>query len=39
VLQDEDAGEEVMLKKMGIEREWARSPIEGVGGIEERMGV
>ncbi|KAH7410187.1 hypothetical protein DE146DRAFT_341519 [Phaeosphaeria sp. MPI-PUGE-AT-0046c] len=37
VLQDDDAGEEHLMRKMGLEEWRSKSPIEAVGGIEERI--
>jgi hypothetical protein len=37
VLQDDEAGTEDLMRKMGIEQGRPRSPIEVVGGIEERL--
>jgi hypothetical protein len=39
MLQDVEVREEDMLRKMGIEQGRTKSPIETLGGIEERMGV
>jgi hypothetical protein len=37
VLQDEEPEEEHMMQKIGIEQERSMSPIEAIGGIEERL--
>jgi hypothetical protein len=37
VLQDEEPEEEHMMQKIGIEQERSMSPIEAMGGIEERL--
>lgn len=37
VLQDDDSGEEHLMRKMGLEEWRSKSPIEAVGGIEERI--
>lgn len=39
MLQDVEIEEEDLMRKMGIEQERTKSPMEAVGGIEERMGV
>jgi hypothetical protein len=36
-LQDEEPEEEHMMQKIGIEQERSMSPIEAIGGIEERL--
>lgn len=38
VLQDDEPREEDLMRKMGIEQWRPKSPIEAVGGIEERLG-
>jgi hypothetical protein len=38
VLQDEQNQEEEMMHKIGIEQDRPKSPIEAIGGIEERLG-
>jgi hypothetical protein len=37
VLQDDELGEEALMRKMGIEQRRPKSPIEVVGGIDERL--
>lgn len=37
VLQDDEVGEEHLMRKMGLEEWRSKSPIEAVGGIEERI--
>jgi hypothetical protein len=39
VLQDEEHEEEHMMQKVGIEQHRPMSPIESIGGIEERLGA